>query len=620
MINPCGWVDEQGIDDTGRHGPQLAIVRLPTPGDGVTVRAMTSPSPSPGAAAPIPARQLDLYSSAITLSDMEIFVYPQLLYSLVLANILSPVLWRWRDDPWFAAIDKLNSYRRILRLKQFIMDRYDFNLDLDSWGLTRKDVELERFKPVMASEVIARSNALFGYSGDKYYFDMDIRRHFGLDKYDSDIIPYWKTETVEAMDAFCYREGYNNGAGECVSLSTLYAAALFVVCRIPLEKIYLMATPLHSQNFVDVREGILTNNRRIVTKNMWFNGTALTARAQRALRNEQVTLVAHCSGHVHVVYPEATIDPAAYDRFSRQLTDFMQTELNEEILCNFLRQHSQRQCCFQLRHQRHGKSYWVAAEKVYAHERGSAYKVSDPATRDRLLDEVDEYDFQPRPLPDRFDLAQLGDFFQRYPQPDLDSPAFQQALLEEFGCDCNLADTLVEDLRAFVAVQPRLPRLSDKQLRSAPGIRLDPAMDRAAIEQSLLAQRADNPVVDLAFYAYRDLSRCDWAPFLLAALQRNPVCREGSAALDDAALLQHLSDLSPESIYEGPRLAQPDEVWNFCRGDGVERALCLACIWRQRHPQARLQLQVEPAQVRLWLDDQQWLAPSAKGLHYQGSL
>ncbi|MGD9848017.1 MAG: hypothetical protein AB7T15_02905, partial [Desulfuromonas sp.] len=111
MINPCGWVDEQGIDDTGRHGPQLAIVRLPTPDDGVTVRAMTSPSPSPGAAAPIPTRQLDLYSSAITLSDMEIFVYPQLLYSLVLANILSPVLWRWRDDPWFAAIDKLNSYR-----------------------------------------------------------------------------------------------------------------------------------------------------------------------------------------------------------------------------------------------------------------------------------------------------------------------------------------------------------------------------------------------------------------------------------------------------------------------------------------------------------------------------
>jgi acyl-coenzyme A synthetase/AMP-(fatty) acid ligase len=43
-----------------------------------------------------------------------------------------------------------------------------------------------------------------------------------------------------------------------------------------------MATPLHSQNFVMVNEGILTNNRRLVTRNMWFNGTALSAQARKA--------------------------------------------------------------------------------------------------------------------------------------------------------------------------------------------------------------------------------------------------------------------------------------------------------------------------------------------------
>ena len=42
--------------------------------------------------------------------------------------------------------------------------------------------------------------------GDKHYFTLDIRKHFGLDKYTSSTIPYWKTETVEAMDAFAYRE------------------------------------------------------------------------------------------------------------------------------------------------------------------------------------------------------------------------------------------------------------------------------------------------------------------------------------------------------------------------------------------------------------------------------
>ena len=81
--------------------------------------------------------------------------------------------------------------------------------------------------------LLKQSNALFGYEGDKYYFDIDIRKHFGLDKFDSDIIPYWKTETVEAMTAFRYKDNFSKGAGECVSLSSLYAAAMFIIGRDP---------------------------------------------------------------------------------------------------------------------------------------------------------------------------------------------------------------------------------------------------------------------------------------------------------------------------------------------------------------------------------------------------
>ena len=137
-----------------------------------------------------------------------------------------------------------------------------------------------------------------------------------------------------------------------------------------------MATPLHSQNYVDVKEGVLTNNRRVVTKNMWFNGTELTAKAQRALRNEQVTVVAHNTGYLHVVYPEATIDPSAYDHFQVKLRAYLQAPLNMEMLSNFLRHHSRLQLCFQIRHDCHGKSRWIPAEKVYSYEHGSAYKVN----------------------------------------------------------------------------------------------------------------------------------------------------------------------------------------------------------------------------------------------------
>lgn len=142
---------------------------------------------------------------------MEIFIFPELLYALVLANIMSPEIWKWRDDPWFAGIKKMGPLKKLHRLKQFIMDHYTFNLDLETWGLTDKDTEIARFREFIAPEVLARSNALFGYEGDKYYFDIDIRRHFGLDKYNTEVIPYWKTETVEAMNAFRFKPGYATG-------------------------------------------------------------------------------------------------------------------------------------------------------------------------------------------------------------------------------------------------------------------------------------------------------------------------------------------------------------------------------------------------------------------------
>lgn len=567
----------------------------------------------------LPKEQLDRYSSAITLSDMEIFIYPDLLYSLVLANIMSPVVWAWRDDPWFAKMEKLNPYRRVLRLKQYIMDHYDFNLDLDSWGLTSKDTELARFSSVMDPEIIAQSNALFGYTGDQYYFDMNIRKHFGLDKYEGDIIPYWKTETVEAMDAFCHREGYRNGAGECVSLSTLYAAALFVVCKIPLEDIFLMATPLHSQNFVDVKGGVITNNRRIVTQNMWFNGTELSARAQRALRNEQVTMVAHCSGNIHSVYPDATIDSEAYNRFSEKLTKYLKIELDLEVLCNFLRENSALQSCFQIEHMRHGKPRWIAAEKVYSYENGSAFKVSNN-TREKLLDSIDAYDFHHEPLEGRMPLSKFEQFFKKYPDVDLDQKEMQRKLMDEFDCQQQQACQLIQKIRAFIEIKPRLPQQAEKQVRQIAPIVLTADMDRSAVIAQLATLRQSNDVVDLAFYASRDMRCCDWAPFMKAALERNPVSVVGTKSMSDQELIDCFSAMEAESIYSVGRLAQPDEVWNFQRGDGVERAICLANIWKSRYPQQQISLIVSADSVALNLGCCEVVLPSCKGLTQQLSL
>jgi hypothetical protein len=545
---------------------------------------------------------LERTSAAVSLSDMEMFIFPELIYSLVLANLMSPRIWAWRDDPWFGDMDRMKPYRRIMRLKQYVMDHYAFNLDLDTWGLTTKERELDRFQAFIDPATLSRANALFGYEGDKYYFDIDIRRHFGLDKYEGNVIPYWKTETVEAMDAFRYRPGYETGAGECVSLSTLYAAALFLVARIPLRDLFLMATPLHSQNFVDVDDGILTNNRRLVTHTMWFNGTPLSAQARRALENEQVTIVAHESGCMHVVYPEATMDPDAYARFCKRLRGYLHASFSDELLGNFLRHARDIQKCFQFRWPRHGVEHYIGLDRVFDYEQGSPFRVND-ATREKLMAEIESQEYAPRPLPNRIVVNDLETFI-RERDIDLNVPADVERLKAQFASTCFKAEIAIERLVNFCRVVPRLPDAASKRFSTpeAP-LQITDTMTREQLVERLESLRGRHPFAELAFHAYRDLNRVAPEPFLKAALERNPVSRKAAADLDTEACLARIRAMPDTSIYDGPgRLAQPDEVWNYGRGDGLEKALAAANILRGRPAAAPRELVIDGTRAILKTD------------------
>ncbi len=564
-----------------------------------------------------PAQDLERKSSAVTLSDMEVFIFPELMYSLVLANIMSPRIWKWRDDPWFAGIKEMTPYRRITRLKQYVMEHYAFNLDLDTWGLTTKQTEIARFKDYVSPEALAQSNALFGYEGDKYYFDIDIRTHFGLDEYEGEVIPYWKTETVEAMDAFCHKPDYSTGAGECVSLAALYAAALFIVGMVPLRDIFLMATPLHSQNFVDSGQGILTNNRRLVTKNMWFNGTALSAQARRALENERVTVVAHETGWTHILFPEATIDPSAYSRFAGKLRKFLQSPLTPELLGNFVRHSPDLQNCFQSRWRNFGVDHYIEMEKLLQYERDFPYRFNDD-TRERLFMEVAGEDFAPHPLPSRIVIDDLEQLVKQQ-RVDIRTPQGFALLVDQVGRSCPSAQDAIERLRAFCWTEPRLPDPTSKSfVRDQAPLELETGMDREQVIARLEAVREGNELAELAFYAYRDLSRTQVEPFLKAALERCPVSIAAAVGLDDDTVIRKIEALAAESIYdEMGRLAQPDEVWNYGRGDGTEKALLLANIFRARHPDQHIQVHVAPDSAELRAGDRVIRFLSEKGLRAQ---
>lgn len=547
------------------------------------------------------SKKLEKYTSALTLSDMEIFVFPELMYSIVLANIMSPIIWKWRDLDCFKKLEGKGSYKRLMRLKQFIMDEFDFNLDLETWGLTNKQTEIQRFKDFISPEDITRSNALFGYEGDKYYFDVDIRKHFGLDKYTSDIIPYWKTETVEAMSAFRLKEGYGKAAGECVSLAALYAAAAFIVCEIPLDDIYMILTPLHSQNFIDLQDGVLTNNRRIVTKTMWFNGTEITNKAQRALRNENVTIVAHNTGYVHCMYEDATIAPEKYEKFRQKLDSYLATDLSIGIFANFLRSCPNYQKYFQICRNCHDQPEFIEAEVLFHYEHGSNYRIADQ-TFDKLLAEVSEEDFVRRQIPGRVRCDELERFLTKKKlnlKNDEDKKQFQKSIEKVIP----ESEKFMRDLIDFLYIDAKLPSGGKKYIPSEP-IKISPGQSREEIIDYLSGIRDKSTIADLAFYAYRDMKNCDWLPFIKAAIERSPVSIEKTSQMSIEQVYEWLGQMGNDSIYDASRLAQPDEVANYKTGDGLEKAIVLANVMRKKAPEKNIEIIAANGQVSLKSDNE----------------
>jgi hypothetical protein len=550
-------------------------------------------------------KNLEKFSSAFTLSDMEIFIFPELFYPLVIADIMSPILWAWRDDPWFKDIEKKNFNHKANRIKQYIIQNYVFNLDLSTWGLTSKGREISRFSDFFDMELLKQSNALFGYEGDKYYFDIDIRKHFGLDKYNSDIIPYWKTETIEAMTAFRHKDAFTTGAGECVSLSALYAAAMFVVGRIPLEKIFLIATPLHSQNFITEKEGLITNNRRIVSKNMWYNGTSLSEKARRALENEKVTIVSHLSGYIHTLYNEATIDREAYKQFSVKLREFLVTDLTNHVFINFLRFKSKYKNLFQYCCDCAGKKRYIGLDKMFEYEHTSKFNVSTE-TRESLVKEIEGDEFHLSPIQGKILLNDIEPILYKYKGKKLEEIENEFINVSE-DVDAELIHSMFRELKEFIFTDPRIPD-QEKEYKKTLRLNISPENSHEEIMKEVVSNSEGSELSHLALYIYRHMDMIDWLPFIKAAIERNPVCFTDLNEKDISEVYSILINMQDESIYDGQRLALPDEVWNFKRGDGIEKSLLLADFIIHMDNSSKVRIEIDKIKVILYF--------SGKNFHF----
>jgi hypothetical protein len=143
---------------------------------------------------------------------------------------------------------------------------------------------------------------------------------------------------------------------------------------------------------------------------------------------------------------------------------------------------------------------------------------------------------------------------------------------------------------------------------------LQPQQTRDEIVELVQQQSATSETALLALYVYRNMDAIDWKPFIKAALERNPVSVDGlKDKLPEEAYL-FLKSLPDESIYDGVRLAQPDEVWNFRRGDGVEKAFVLANVLRRRLPGLKMELSINRRVVLLETGEASYRFTSSKNI------
>ncbi len=165
------------------------------------------------------------------------------------------------------------------------------------------------------------------------------------------------------------------------------------------------------------------------------------------------------------------------------------------------------------------------------------------------------------------------------------------------------AGKLTEQLCSFAHMEAKLPS-HEKQYIPAGPIEIAATQNREEIIDYLQNIRQSNTTADLAFYAYRDMATCDWQPFIKAAIERNPVSIEAAAKESVEELYNRLCAMDDDSIYDGKRLAQPDEVVNFATGDGIEKAILLANVIKAKDPLSPVEIDIDNKNVLLKAQNQ----------------
>jgi hypothetical protein len=148
------------------------------------------------------------------------------------------------------------------------------------------------------------------------------------------------------------------------------------------------------------------------------------------------------------------------------------------------------------------------------------------------------------------------------------------------------------DIRAFTITEPALPS-PDKDFEHEVYPDIIVTDSREDIIRKVRALAGTSEMALLSLYAYRDMAFTDWRPFIKAAIERNPVCHTHLGSKSPDEIYDIVNNLKNKSIYDDGRMAQPDEVWNFGRGDGAEKVFLMADALIHNDPAAGINVTLD---------------------------
>lgn len=224
--------------------------------------------------------RLEELSAAVSLTVLEIDAYARTLVpAFLMADLMSPALWAWRSEKSAFKSDGglLSAKSRLDQLQRFF-HRYTFTImpDLpggDVWGLLDFAEEEQRFAPGFVQRIRSEYDATFRKllaDNPESQFGQIVNQPY----YRQGLFPRLKNETVEVMNAMASVNPEGKRAGKCIGLGMLWAAALAVWARFPLDHIVVTGNRAHMFVFLDVEDGHLLNNTK------WFSSTRINNRSE----------------------------------------------------------------------------------------------------------------------------------------------------------------------------------------------------------------------------------------------------------------------------------------------------------------------------------------------------